>query len=92
MQDTFRALSDPTRRSILELLKDGAKTAGEIGAQFEMTGATISHHLAVLREADLITDTRAGKFIYYELSATVMDELIGWVSALRGGNSNEKIQ
>ena len=76
-QETFKALSDPTRREILRLLRDGAKTAGEIGSQFDMTGATISHHLSVLREAGLISDDRRGKYIYYELNLSVLDEITG---------------
>ena len=77
-QETFKALSDPTRREILRLLRDGAKTAGEIGSQFDMTGATISHHLSVLREAGLISDDRRGKYIYYELNMSVFSEVLGW--------------
>ena len=83
-QDTFKALSDPTRREILRLLRDGAKTAGEIGGHFDMTGATISHHLAVLREAGLITDDKRGKYIYYELNLSVLDEITGWIAGLKG--------
>ncbi len=83
-QTTFKALSDPTRREILSLLKNGAMTAGEISARFEMTGASVSHHLAVLRDSGLITDDRRGKFIYYELNMTVLDELLGWAADLRG--------
>lgn len=83
-QTTFKALSDPTRREILSLLKKGAMTAGEISAKFEITGASISHHLAVLRDSGLITDDRRGKYIYYELNMTVLDELLGWAADLRG--------
>ena len=83
-QETFKALSDPTRREILRLLRDGAKTAGEIGAHFEMTGATISHHLSVLRGAGLISDDRRGKYIYYELNLSVLDEITGWIAGLKG--------
>ena len=83
-QDTFKALSDPTRREILRLLRDGAKTAGEVGGHFDMTGATISHHLAVLREAGLITDDKRGKYIYYELNLSVLDEITGWIAGLKG--------
>lgn len=89
-QSTFKAISDPTRREILNLLKGGSKTAGEISAHFDMTNATISHHLAVLREANLITDDKRGKYIYYELNMTVLDEIIGWVSSLKGGNEHEE--
>lgn len=83
-QETFKALSDPTRREILRLLRDRAKTAGEIGSHFDMAGATISHHLSVLREAGLISDRRQGKYIYYELNLSVLDELTGWIASLRG--------
>ena len=89
-QATFKALSDPTRRAILDLLKDGAKTAGEIGAHFDMTGATVSHHLSVLKEAGLVSDDRRGKFIYYELNLSVLDEITGWVAGLKGENRYEK--
>lgn len=83
-QETFKALGDPTRREILRLLRDGAKTAGEIGSHFDMTGATVSHHLAVLREAGLISDDRRGKYIYYELNLSVLDEITGWIAGLKG--------
>lgn len=89
-QQTFRALSDPTRREILDLLKDGAKTAGDLAARFDMTGATISHHLSVLRQAGLVTDDRRGKYIYYELNVSVLDEITGWIAALKGEKHHEK--
>ena len=88
-QETFKALSDPTRREILRLLRDGAKTAGESGSQFDMTGATFSHHLSVLREAGLISDDRRGKYIYYELNLSVLDEITGWIAGLKGDRSDE---
>ena len=88
-QETFKALSDPTRREILRLLRDRAKTAGEIGSHFDMTGATISHHLSVLREAGLISDDRRGKYIYYELNLSVLDEITGWIAGLKGDRSDE---
>lgn len=78
MQETFKALSDPTRREILELLKEKRLTAGEIASHFQMTNATVLHHLAVLRKADLISDDRDGKFIYYELNMSVFSEVLGW--------------
>ena len=78
MQETFKALSDPTRREILELLKEKRLTAGEIASHFQMTNATVSHHLAVLRKADLISDDRDSKFIYYELNMSVFSEMLGW--------------
>lgn len=89
-QKTFKALSDPTRRAILDALKGGAKTAGEIGSRFEMTGATVSHHLSVLKDAGLITDDRQGKFICYELNLSVLDEIAGWVAGLKGEKSDEE--
>ena len=89
-QETFKALSDPTRREILRLLRDRAKTAGEIGSHFDMAGATISHHLSVLREAGLVTDDKRGKCIYYELNLSVLDEITGWIAGLRGESSDEK--
>lgn len=89
-QATFKALSDPTRRAILDLLKDGARTAGDIGARFDMTGATVSHHLSVLKEAGLVSDDRRGKYIYYELNLSVLDEITGWIAGLKGGNKDEE--
>lgn len=89
-QETFKALSDPTRRAILDLLKGGAKTAGDIGAQFDMTGATVSHHLSVLKEAGLISDERRGKYIYYELNLSILDEITGWIAGLKGDSRDEK--
>ena len=83
-QKTFKALSDPSRREILNLLRGGAMTAGEIVEHFPVSGATISHHLSILREAGLILDDRKGKYIYYELNTSVLDDLIGWVSGLKG--------
>ena len=89
-QETFKALSDPTRRAILDLLKEGAKTAGEIGGHFDMTGATVSHHLSVLKEAGLISDERRGKYIYYELNLSILDEITGWIAGLKGDSHDEK--
>ncbi len=84
IQNTMKALSDPTRREILELLKAGRQSAGEIAERFPVSGAAISKHLAVLREADLIRDTREGKFIYYELNTSVLEEIMLWITALKG--------
>lgn len=89
-QQSFKALSDSTRREILTLLKDGALTAGEIGSHFDMTGATISHHLSILKDADLISDDRRGKYIYYELNMSVLDEITSWVAGLKGDINHEK--
>jgi len=88
-QESFKALSDPTRRAILDMLKGGAMTAGDISSKFDMTAATVSHHLSVLREAGFISDDRRGKFIYYELNMTVLDEILSWITALRGGGNDE---
>lgn len=88
-QDTFKALSDPTRRKILDILKTGAQTAGDIANQFGLSNATVSHHLAVLRDAGLIDQDKRGKFIYYELNMSVLDEMMGWVASLRGGGDDE---
>ena len=88
LQSTMRALSDPIRRDILTLLKSGRMSAGDICEHFEVTGAAISRHLSVLREADLIRDTREGKFIYYELNASVFEELLMWVSDIKGGKND----
>lgn len=85
--ETFKALSDPTRREILRLLKGGPMSAGDIGTHFSITGASISHHLAVLRDAGLVLDDRAGKYIYYELNLTVVDELLAWAADLKGDDS-----
>ena len=84
LHTTLRALADPTRREILELLKAGRLSAGEIVEHFPVTGASISRHLSVLKEADLIRDTREGKFIYYELNASVLEEIMLWITQLKG--------
>ena len=84
IQNTIKALSDPIRRQILEMLKGGRMAAGEISEKFPVSGAAISKHLSVLREADLIRDTREGKFIYYELNTSVLEEVMLWMSSLKG--------
>ena len=84
LQNTIKALSDPIRREILEMLKSGRMAAGEISEKFPVSGAAISKHLSVLREADLIRDTREGKFIYYELNTSVLEEVMLWMSSLKG--------
>ena len=88
LQNTLRALSDPIRREILNLLKGGRRSAGEIGEHFPVTGASISRHLSVLKEADLIRDTREGKFIYYDLNASVLEGILLWVKDLKGDDSD----
>lgn len=82
--ETFKALSNPVRRDILNLLKHGRLSAGEISSQFDMTAATISHHLSVLKKADLIVETREKNFIYYDLNTSVLEEIVGWIADLRG--------
>lgn len=89
LQNTMRALSDPVRREILGMLKKGRLSAGEITDHFPITAAAISRHLSVLKEADLIRDTREGKFIYYELNASVLEEILLWVRELKGEEENE---
>ena len=89
LQATLRALSDPIRREILNLLKAGRLSAGEITEHFDVTAASISRHLSVLKEADLIRDTREGKFIYYDINASVLEEIILWITGLKGVQENE---
>ena len=86
--ETFKALSDPARRQILELLRQGPLSAGEIGAHFDMTGATISYHLKILRRADLIFESREKNYIYYQLNTTVLEEILLWISTLKGGDTD----
>lgn len=89
LQQTLRALADPIRRDILNLLKNGRMSAGDITDHFPVTAASISRHLSVLKEADLIRDTREGKYIYYELNASVLEEIMLWISELKGENRND---
>lgn len=90
MQDTLQALADPTRREILNLLKQSRMSAGEISNHFSISGAAVSRHLSVLKEADLIRDEREGKYIYYELNATVLEEILLWISELKGGKDHDQ--
>lgn len=92
LQNTLRALADPIRREILNLLKAGRMSAGEISDRFPVTGASISRHLSVLKEADLIRDTREGKFIYYDLNASVLEEILLWISDLKGEDTNDQAE
>ena len=84
LQLTLKALSDPIRREILNLLKAGPMSAGDIAGKFDVTGAAVSRHLAVLKEAELIRDKRDGKFIFYELNASVLEEIMLWITELKG--------
>ena len=83
-QQTMKALSDPIRREILEMLKSGRLSAGEISEKFPVSGAAISKHLSILKDADLIRDAREGKFVFYELNASILEEVMLWLSGLKG--------
>ena len=89
LQQTLKALADPTRREILNLLRSGKRSAGEIAEQFDISAAAISRHLSVLKEADLISDTRDGKYIFYELNATVLEEILLWIADLKGEDHHD---
>lgn len=89
LQDTLRALADPIRREILSLLKGGRMSAGEICGHFPVTAAAVSRHLSVLKEADLIRDQREGKFIFYELNTSVLEEILLWITNLKGEEESE---
>ena len=89
LQQTLRALSDPSRRQILNLLKGGRMAAGDIVDHFEVTGASISRHLSVLKEADLIRDQREGKFIFYELNTSVLEDILLFITDLKGERQND---
>lgn len=89
IHNTLKALADPIRREILNLLKKGKMSAGEITDHFEVTGASISRHLSVLKDAGLIRDEREGKFIIYELNASVLEEIMLWITDLKGDTSND---
>ena len=89
LQLTLKALSDPIRREILNLLKSGRMSAGDISSHFPVTDASISRHLSVLKEADLIRDTREGKFIYYDLNASVLEEIMLWITELKGDSNHD---
>ena len=91
LQFTLRALADPIRREILNLLKGRRLSAGEITAHFDVTGASVSRHLSVLKDADLIRDERQGKFIYYELNVSVLEEIMLWIKTLKGDSDYESM-
>ena len=91
LQNTLKALSDPIRREILNLLKDGRLSAGEISEHFPVTDAAVSRHLSVLKDADLIRDTREGKFIFYDLNVSVLEEIMLWIKNLKGDGNYEKL-
>ena len=89
LQNTMKALSDPVRREILNLLKKSRLSAGEIGEHFDITAAAISRHLSVLKDAGLIFDNREGKFIFYELNTSVLEEVLLWLNELKGEKDND---
>ena len=89
-QESFKALSDPTRREILNLLRAGPLSAGELLKHFSMTGASRSHHLSILKNAGLIDDEKKGKFIFYTLNTSVLDDILNWMMSLKKGDSNEE--
>ena len=84
LQETLKALSDPTRREILQMLRSGSKSAGEISEKFDITAAAVSRHLSVLKDADLIRDQRDGKFIIYPLNTSALEDVLFWVTSLKG--------
>ncbi len=88
--EVFKALSDKTRRKILELLRKEDKTAGEIADYFNITKASISHHLSILKQANLVSDERKGQFIYYSLNTSIFEEVIGWFMELSDKEENSK--
>lgn len=90
LQKTLRALADPIRREILNLLKGGRMAAGEISDHFDVTDASISRHLSVLKDADLVRDTREGKYIYYDLNASVLEEIMLWITDLKGVSDHDQ--
>ena len=87
--ETFKALSDPARREILIMLKNGRMSAGDIASRFEMTGATVSYHLSVLKKADLVYETKEKNFVFYELNTSVFEEIMLWFAQFKGENRDE---
>ncbi len=90
--DIFKALSDPMRREILTMLKEKRMSAGEIVAQFDVSGATISYHLSILKKAGLVFETREKNYIYYELNTSVLEEVLLWIHNLKGGSSYGEVE
>lgn len=87
--ETMKALSDPVRREILNMLKAGSMTAGDIAGRFDMTGATVSYHLSQLKKAGLIFESREKNYIYYSLNASVLEEVLLWIQSLKGEDEHE---
>ena len=90
IKETFKALSDPARREILEMLKDGSMSAGDIAAHFDMTQATVSYHLSQLKKADLVFESKKKNFVFYQLNASVFEEIMMWAAGCMGGKENEE--
>lgn len=90
--ETFKALSDPVRRQILQMLKKGRMSAGDIGSNFDLTGASVSYHLKMLKEADLIYEEKEKNYIYYSLNTSVIEEVMLWLEELKGETGNEKTE
>ena len=90
MSETLKAISDPVRRNILEILKEEKKSAGELASEFHLTGATVSYHLTQLKKAGLILESRHKNFIYYELNASVFEEVLVWIYGLGGKNDESR--
>lgn len=88
--ETFKALSDPVRREILEMLKKGRMSAGAIGSNFDMTGATISYHLNILKKAELVRETKQKNFVFYELNTSVVEEVMLWLTGLKETNGTSE--
>lgn len=88
--ETFKALSDPVRREILMMLRGGPMAAGEIAARFELTGASVSYHLSILKKAELVRETRRKNYIDYELNTSVVEEVMLWLSELKGEKENDE--
>lgn len=88
--ETFKALSDPVRRRILELLKSGRLSAGDISSHFDMTNATVSYHLSILKKADLVIESKEKNFIFYDLNTSVVEEVMLWLSDLRGDQNDKR--
>ena len=89
--NTFKALADPVRREILTLLKDGKMSAGEISERFDTTSATISYHLKILKKAGLVTESKRKNFVIYELNTSVVEDIMKWLSELKGDGEDEKL-
>ena len=86
---TFKALSDPIRRDILTLLKDGQMSAGDIANQFDLAQASISYHLMILKKADLIQETKVKNFIYYDINTSVLEDILIWLKEIKGDSKHE---